>query len=79
MLGRREAEIAASEHGGREAVHDRVSLNVKVTEHFVGFPTSDHAEDVAIDAGAQKGHGAAGPGGADGHVGQSVGRVGVEM
>ena len=76
---RRKAKIAAPKHGGREAVHDGLRLDVKVSEHFVRSPTSDHAQAVAVNARAEQRHGAARTGGADRDVAQRIRRVGMEM
>jgi hypothetical protein len=56
-LSRGQAEGAASEHGGGEPGHDRLSLDVKISVEFVGPPASNHADAFAGDAGTQKGHG----------------------
>ena len=58
---RAELEGAAAEHGGGQAGHNRLSLHVQVAVHFVGPPAADEADAVAVDAGAQERHGAAGP------------------
>ena len=78
-LGRCEAKIAAPKHGGREAVHDGLCLHVKIAEHFIGSPPPDHAETIAVDAGAVKRHSAADPSGPDRDVREGVGRVGMEV
>ena len=73
--GRGETEGAAAKHGGGEACHDGLGLNVKISIHFVGAPAPDEADAVTVGAGAEKGHGAAGARGPDGDVGDGVGRV----
>ena len=70
-----QAKGTATKHGGRKTRHDGGGLYVEITVHFVGAPTSDEADDVPADAGAKQRHGAASPGGADGDVGRSVGRI----
>ena len=49
-----------------------------ITVHFIGSPATDQTDAVAVDAGAQEGHGAAGPSGANVDVGGRVSRVQVE-
>ena len=78
-LCRRKAKVAAPKHGGREAVHDRLRLHMEIAKHFVGSPAANHAQPVAVDAGAKKRHGAASASGADGHVDEGVRGVGVEV
>ena len=68
LLSRRQAEGASAKHGGRKAIHDRLCLDVSVSVHFVAAPAADQANDVAVDTGAEEGHGAAGPSGTDRHV-----------
>lgn len=58
---RAELEGAAAKHGGGQASHNRLSLHVQVSVHFVGPPAADEANAVAVDACAQERHGAAGP------------------
>jgi hypothetical protein len=52
---------------------------MKVAEHFIGPPLPDHAEAIAVDAGAEEGHGAAGPGGWDRDINEGVGGIGMEV
>jgi hypothetical protein len=49
---------------------------VQVPVHFVGPPAADEANAIAVDAGAQERHGAAGSRGPHRHIGQGVGRIG---
>ena len=48
----------SSEHSGSETAHDRLGLDMKVAQHLVGAPAADKTDDVGIDLGAKKGHGA---------------------
>lgn len=45
-----------------------LGLHMQVAVRLVGFPPADEEDVVAVDAGAEKGHGAAGVGGAGGDV-----------
>ena len=76
-LGRGEGEGAAAEHGGRQPIHHRLSLNVEIAIHLIRPPSTDEANPIAINAGAEKCHGAAGTGRANRDVAESVRRVGV--
>ena len=78
-LARCEAKIAATQHGGCEAVHDGLGLDVEISKHLVRPPAADEAQPITIDAGTQKRHGAAGPRRADGDVGGSESGVGVKV
>ena len=78
-LSRREAEVATPKHGGREAVHDRLRLDVQVPKHFVRPPTANHSKAVAVNPGAEQSHRATRSSGTDGDVLQSVRWVGVEV
>ena len=49
------------EHGGGDAVHDWLRLNVEVPVELIRAPPVDEANAVAINPGAHEGHGAAGP------------------
>ena len=79
VLCRRQAEIAAPKHGGRQAVHDWLSLHMEVAEQFIGPPPPDHAEAITVDAGAEKCHSAACPSGSDRDISEGVGRIGMEV
>ena len=58
-----EAEVAAAKHGGSNASHDRLSLNVEVAVDFVGPPASDEADAIGTDTATEKRHRAARTGG----------------
>ena len=60
-LYREESEGTAAKHGCSEAGHDGLRLYVKIPIHLVGTPATDEANAVAVDAGAEEGHGAASP------------------
>ena len=56
--------LAAAEHCGGDAGHDRLGLHVQVAIHLVRLPTSNEADPIAVDARAEEGHrpsGACGP------------------
>ena len=74
----RELEVAAAQHGGGNAGHDRLRLYVEVTIHFVRSPTPDKANAVAVNARAEHGHGATRPRGAGGVVGSVAPELGVK-
>ena len=78
MLGGGEAESAAAEHRGGEAVHHRLGLHVQVAIHFVRLLPTDHTNPVAVDAGAEEGHRSASARGTGGDVRQGVRGVRVE-
>ena len=65
-LSRGQPEGAAAEHGGGDASHDRLGLDVKISVKLVGAPAADEADPVPVDSGTEKGHGATRPGGASG-------------
>ena len=54
MVGN-EREGSTGEHFASEVFHDRLGLEVEVSEHFVGPPTPEKANDVGIDLGTEKG------------------------
>ena len=56
-LARREVKGTAAQHGSGDTSHQGLRLDVEVSEHLVGAPATDHAETVAIDAGAKECHG----------------------
>ena len=53
-LGWCEAERAAAQHGGRQAVHNWLRLHVQVAIHLVRTPSSNATDAVAVNAGAKK-------------------------
>ena len=55
---------AAMQHPGRKITHDRLSLNMQVSQHFIGAPAPDETDAIGIDIGTQEGHGAGGAEGA---------------
>ena len=77
-LRRGQPELAATEHCGGETSHDRLGLNKEIPVHFVEAPSPEEPDNIAINAGAKEGIGAASTGGADGHIGNKVGRIRVE-
>ena len=62
-----EGEDPTIEHAGRKISHQRLRLNVEITEHLVGLPSAEEADDVWVDVGAQKRHGARGAQGPGGY------------
>jgi hypothetical protein len=60
VLVRKEDEVATVEHFGGEALHESISLEVEVAQHFVGTPSADEADDVGVDVSTEEGHGARG-------------------
>jgi hypothetical protein len=57
-------------HKASEVAHDRLGLKMKVTKHFIRAPAADQADNICVDVGKEKGHGATGAKG----VGVNVGR-----
>ena len=53
-----ESVIAALQHEAGKTAHDRLCLEVQVPHHDVRLPAAKEANDVAIDGGAEEGHGA---------------------
>ncbi len=43
-----------SKHGGGKTSYDRVSLNVKVAEHFIGPPASEQPNPIIVSTFAHK-------------------------
>ena len=78
-LSRGKLEVAAAQLGGGEAGHDLRGLHsMEVSIKFIRAPATDHANAISTDAGAQKGHGAAGASGPGGNFGRVEGRVGKD-
>jgi hypothetical protein len=59
ILARLENVIAASEHALGKSVHHWFCLEVEVPEHDIGVPATEKADDISINLGTEKGHGAA--------------------
>ena len=49
-----QCEVTAMEHAAGEVRHEGSGLQVEVTEHFVGSPSAQKADDVGIDVGAEE-------------------------
>ena len=49
-----QCEVTAMEHAAGEVGHEGSGLQVEVTEHFVGTPSAQEADDVGIDVGAEE-------------------------
>ena len=49
-----EAVAAAMEHGGSDAVHDRLRLNMEVPVELVRVPPADEAGAIAVDPRAMR-------------------------
>ena len=77
-LPRRKLECAAAQHGGGDAGHEGLRLEVMITKHFVGAPAADHTDAVAVDSGAEESHGAARAGRAGGDIWRGVRRIGLD-
>ena len=43
---------AVGNHEGRDISHDRLCLNVEISEHFIRAPASKETDDVTVDLGA---------------------------
>jgi hypothetical protein len=59
-LLRPKGKVSMLEHGSRKVGHSGDGLRVKVSEHGIGLPATDHFDRVVIDLGAKKGGGPAG-------------------
>ena len=77
MVGK-QRKVAAGKHLGREIAHDRLSLDMQVSQHLVGPPAAEETNAIGIDVGAQECHGASGAEGAGGHVGRQETVSGAE-
>jgi hypothetical protein len=64
VLARDECELAALKHEASEVAHHGLRLDVQIAEHDVGAPAAEELDQIRVDAGAQKCHGAPGPEGA---------------
>ena len=64
VLTGEKGEGTATKHAGREIAHDRLCLDMEVSQHFIGAPAAEELNDVGINLGAQQGHGAGGTEGA---------------
>ncbi len=60
---------AVVEHTGSKIAHDGFGLDMEVAQHLIGAPASDQSDDVGINLGTKKGHGAGGAKGPGGNVG----------
>ncbi|CAJ1953577.1 unnamed protein product [Cylindrotheca closterium] len=69
--------FAALKHHGGEALHNWLGLDMEVAKHGVTFPASNELDGVAIDVGAEKGHGTARTKGAGANVGRKETEVGA--
>ena len=49
-------EVTSNQHVPCEGTHDGFGLNMKVPKHLIGAPTTQEANEVAVDMGAKKGH-----------------------
>ena len=54
-----EAVVAAAKHGGGDAGHNGLRLDMEVAVHLIGAPTSDETDAVRVDTATEHGHGAA--------------------
>ena len=66
---RQQGEVAVGEHGAGKVMDEGQGLSVEVTKHGVGFPSANEADDIAVDAAAEEGHGTAGAKAAGGDSG----------
>jgi hypothetical protein len=60
---------ATTEHGGSDAGHGRLGLDMQVSVHLIGAPAPDEPDAIAVHTRAKEGHGAARPHGACGEHG----------
>ena len=52
-----EGKVARLEHAGGVSADDRLSQNMKVADHGIGFPMPQKLDDVGIDIGTEEGGG----------------------
>ena len=48
------------EHATRVVPHERVSLDMQISEHFIRVPPANKADDIRIDLGQEKDSGSSG-------------------
>ena len=72
---RKQSVRTAVEHTGGEIAHDRLSLDMQITEHLIGLPSAKQTNAISVDVGAQKRHG---PGRSKGS-GRDVGRTKTKL
>jgi len=48
-----QCKVASSEHASSKITHEWCCLEVEVTEHFVGTPSAEKADDVCVNVGSQ--------------------------
>jgi hypothetical protein len=71
--GMRESlEMAMLVHGTGKILDDRDSLVMQIAEHGITLPSAQQADEIAVDAGGDEGHGTGGADGLDGDVGWVV-------
>ena len=49
-----QGKVTALEHVASEGGHKWCRLQMEVTEHFVGAPSAEKADDVGVDVGAEE-------------------------
>ena len=78
VLARDEVVRSALEHKPCEVSHDGLHLKMKITEHFIRPPASNQADDIGVNLGQEKGHGATGMKGVGSDVGWEETNGGAE-
>jgi hypothetical protein len=71
-------EGTAAEHGGCEASHHWLSLDVEIPIHFIGPPSAKQTDAVRVDTRTKQRHRAACACGTNGDIGRGEGGVGVQ-
>jgi hypothetical protein len=56
VLARNKGVVTALEHEKYKVLHDGLSLEMKVAEHFIRAPAANKADDVRIHSGEEEGH-----------------------
>ena len=64
VLPRLQGIVAAGQHFGGKVPHDRLCLDVEVTQHDIRVPPSKESDDIGVNIGTEQGHGTAGTEGA---------------
>ena len=49
VLGGVQGVVAAAEHAAGEALHHRLSLEMKIAKHSVALPSAEQADGIAVD------------------------------
>jgi hypothetical protein len=59
MIGE-QGEVSTLEHAGGKVAHDRFSLYMQISEHFIRAPPANELDAVGVDVGTKECHGTRG-------------------